>query len=108
MKKLLLLITFLLISTNVSANDGVSEVSNLKTINITVNGLVCAFCATAIEKKFKKYEGIKDLSVDLDNKLVVLKLTKEQKLSDQEIKKAITESGYELVEIERVKNETKS
>jgi hypothetical protein len=42
------------------------------TIRATVNGMLCGFCATAIEKTFKRQAEVKAVEVDLENWLVTV------------------------------------
>lgn len=78
-------------------------VAEAKPISIQVKGMVCAFCAQGIEKKFGKMPQIDKVSVDLDTKLVSLETKDGQDISDDDLKKIIVESGYEVVKIERKK-----
>ena len=74
-----------------------------ETITTTVNGMVCAFCATGIEKTFRKQPEVATVKVDLPKKQVVI-LTKPGKtLSDAKIKEVVTYSGYTMGKIQRVK-----
>lgn len=73
------------------------------TIKVAVNGMVCAFCATGIEKSFKAQPKVTDVKVDLDNKLVTIQTKKNDTLSDADIKKIITDAGYAVQSIDRGK-----
>ncbi len=95
MKKLFIL-TFLSLSL-----IGIS--ANAATIKAKVNGLVCAFCATGIEKTFKKQPAVESVKVDLSTKLVTIKTKKDQDIDDETIKKLVGDTGYTLVNIERQK-----
>lgn len=75
-----------------------------ETIKATVNGLVCSFCATGIEKTFQKQASVKDVKVDLDTKLVTIHLKKDKTLDDKTVKKLITDAGYTVVSIKRDKS----
>lgn len=70
-----------------------------QTVNVGVNGLVCSFCAVAIEKTFAK-KNIDDVEVNLGEKYVRFEL-EDQQLSDEEITKLINDAGYDVTEIER-------
>jgi copper chaperone CopZ len=74
-----------------------------ETVNVKVNGMVCAFCAQGIKKKFEGNNSIESVDVNLDSKIVKVVVKKENKLSDEEIKKSITEAGYVVEKIERTK-----
>ncbi len=73
----------------------------LKEITVKVNGLVCDFCARSLEKIFYQRDGVYGVDVDLDEGEVELDVTENTQLSDDEIKKLITESGFNVTEIKR-------
>jgi len=64
-------------------------------IEVEVHGMVCAFCATGVKNRFSKFESIKEVNVDLDTMKVNLELKADATLTEDEIKAAIKESGYE-------------
>jgi len=68
---------------------------------VTVDGLVCDFCAQSLKKVFGKEEGVAGLSVDLDNQLVIVDTKDGMDISDEKIKELIEWGGYDLVEIKR-------
>ncbi|MEY2577823.1 MAG: hypothetical protein QOI49_647 [Verrucomicrobiota bacterium] len=74
-----------------------------ETITITVNGMVCAFCATGIEKTFRKQPEVATVKVDLPRKRVVITTKPGKTLSDSKIKEVVTYSGYKMGEIVRTK-----
>lgn len=68
---------------------------------VNVSGLVCDFCARAVEKLFSKQEEIDSVKVDLDKKTITLLFKGDKKLDDTKIADLITQSGYEVVSIIR-------
>ena len=74
-----------------------------ETIRTTVNGMVCAFCATGIEKTFRKHPEVASVKVDLAQKLVTIKTKPGQTLTDAKVKEIVTYSGYTMVKIVRQK-----
>jgi copper chaperone CopZ len=71
------------------------------TIKASVNGLVCAFCATGIEKTFTKQPAVQKIKVDLQNKLVTIDTKPAQTLDDNTITKLINDAGYSVTDIKR-------
>lgn len=71
------------------------------TIEMGVKGLVCAFCAQGIEKKLRKLPATADVMVSLEQRLVAVALKDGQDISDAELRKALTDSGYTVTTIER-------
>jgi len=74
-----------------------------ETIRTTVNGMVCAFCATGIEKTFRKQSEVESVKVDLKEKLVTIKTKPGKTLSDAKVKEIVTYSGYTMGRIVREK-----
>ena len=72
-----------------------------ETVKVGVDGMVCAFCAQGIEKKFKENPAVESCKVDLDKKEVNITLKKDKKLSDDDVRKAIKEAGYNIRTLER-------
>jgi len=73
-----------------------------QTIKMQVDGLVCAFCGSAIEKKLRSNAATDDVLVSLEHKIVALSLKDGQDLADELLRKQITDAGYLVKSIERV------
>ena len=67
---------------------------------VTVNGMVCSFCAQGIEKKMKALNETKGVYVELKNHLVVVEAKEGSNISQDVIKKIIKDAGYEVKSIE--------
>lgn len=78
-----------------------SSVAYAQDISVKVSGMVCAMCAQGIQKKFKKLPEVKKIKVDLDSKVVTIQTKQEKDVTDEVIKKLITEAGYNVTSIER-------
>ena len=74
-----------------------------ETITTNVNGMVCAFCATGIEKTFRKQPEVAIVKVDLPRKRVIITTKPGRTLSDAKIKEVVTYSGYTMGNIARAK-----
>jgi copper chaperone CopZ len=72
-------------------------------IKVTVNGMVCGFCATGIEKTFKAQPEVKAVTVDLQKRLVMVATKDGQTIDDAKLRKLIGNSGYSVVSIDRSK-----
>ena len=82
---------------------GLSVSTLAETITTTVNGMVCAFCATGIEQTFRKQPEVATVKVNLPNKLVTITTKPGKTLSDAKIKEVVTYSGYTMGKIVREK-----
>jgi copper chaperone CopZ len=71
------------------------------TIEMNVNGLVCAFCAQGIEKQLRKFPATADVVVSLEQKLVAVGLKDGQDIPDAELRRALTNAGYTVKAIQR-------
>ena len=71
------------------------------TIEVDVNGLVCAFCAQGIEKKLRGFPATADVVVSLEKKLVAVATKQGQDIGDDEIRRALTDAGYAVKAIHR-------
>ncbi len=78
-----------------------SSVAYAETILVSVNGMVCAFCATGIEKTFTKQDAVQKVQVDLEKQLVTVATKPEKTLDDATVKKLIEGAGYAVTAIER-------
>lgn len=72
-------------------------------VHVSVNGLVCDFCARALEKTFGKQEAVKGIDVNLDSKIVTINFNEGKTLDDDTITNLITDAGYNVEGIHRVK-----
>lgn len=68
---------------------------------VNVNGMVCDFCAQALEKVFGKKEEVSSIEVNLDDQTVIIHYSEGLgPLSDEEIGKAVYWAGYNIVSIQ--------
>ena len=72
-------------------------------LKISVNGLVCDFCARSIEKLFSKKESVESINVDLENMLITIYLKKGKNINNTTVTQLIKDSGYDVTEINREK-----
>lgn len=84
-------IVTLLLSTSAAAS----------TIEMTVNGLVCAFCAQGIEKKLRGFDATADVLVSLEHRLVAVDLKQGGDIPDADLTRALEDAGYDVKAINR-------
>ena len=70
-------------------------------VDVQVNGLVCDFCARAIEKTFGQHDEVLRTDVNLDSKIITIHMKKDRNLDDETIAKLITDAGYEVISVKR-------
>ena len=78
-----------------------ASVASAGTIEMKVYGLVCAFCAQGIEKTLRRNPATEDVVVSLENKLVAVATREGQDIPDAELRKALTDAGYDVKAITR-------
>jgi len=109
MKKLSLSLIFMFIFV-ISQNIFSQEITEVKVGEIDPNGeivevkafgLVCDFCANAIEKVFMRQDEVCGIDVSLAKHQIIIALKEGQQLNDEEITKLVTDSGYNVKEINR-------
>lgn len=70
-------------------------------IAIAVNGLVCDFCAIAIEKVFSEQSSIDNVFVDLNLGFITVDLKENQNILDETLIQMTTDAGYDVTQIIR-------
>ena len=63
-----------------------------ETVTYTVPAIHCAHCAMSISEEVSEVEGVDDVAVDLETKLVTVS---GRALDDAALRAAIEEAGYE-------------
>jgi copper chaperone len=63
-----------------------------QTVTYTVPAIHCAHCALSIREEVSEVEGVDEVDVDLETKLVTIQGTA---LDDAALRAAIREAGYE-------------
>ena len=83
---------------------GIAAISSMaaNSVKVTVNGMVCAFCAQGIEKRLSKMGATKEVFVDLKKKTVAVEAKDGQVLDAKAISAEIVDAGYDVVKIEPV------
>jgi len=68
---------------------------------VSVNGLVCDFCAQAIDRSFRRRAEVSAVRVNLTDKLVSIDFLPNQTLDDATIRDIITRAGYTVTAVRR-------
>jgi mercuric ion binding protein len=86
----------------------VSSSVSAATIELTVNGLVCGFCAQGIEKTLRRNAATDDVFVSLENRLVAIATKPETDIADEVLRKALKDAGYDVKAIARTERSLQS
>ena len=76
--------------------------AHAKTIRIEVPGLLCVFCAQAIEKKLRALAPAKDVFVSVERRVVAIALRDGQDIPDTMLTTQLKEAGYDVKSITRL------
>lgn len=90
------LLTFLIMPAHAEPSDTADY-----DVAIKVNGLVCDFCAQAIDKVFRKQDAIEDVHVNLNDGQITVDLKDGQNIDDSTLTEMVTDAGYNVDEIIR-------
>ena len=85
-----------------SLNSNADEKDIFGEIHVSVNGLVCDFCAQSIQKLFNKEESVEAVDINMDEGMIKIGLKDGYNMDDNLITKLITDSGYNVERIYRV------
>lgn len=77
--------------------------SGSETAKVSVNGLVCAFCAQTIEQALKESGAVNTVHVDFDTKLVTVQFLADKSLDDTALTHTLEDAGYSVTGIVREK-----
>lgn len=64
-------------------------------LKVGVKGMVCAFCAQGIEKKFMAQAEVEKIDVSLENKFVKLTFKDGKRLANDKVAEILKDAGYE-------------
>jgi cation transport ATPase len=74
--------------------------ANADTRKLTVNGMVCAFCAQGIEKRLTALPQTQAVYVNLGQRIVAVQAKAGQTLDEATLRREVTEAGYDVVKLE--------
>lgn len=71
-------------------------------VEVSVNGMVCSFCAQGIERNLRRLSFTEAVSVDLKQHRVTISVKPGAVVDDQQIRKVIRDSGFDVREIRTI------
>lgn len=102
MKKILLIIAVTMtITAPVLAHHNEQHNGPFKTIIVSIEGMVCDFCARSLEKIFYQKENVQGVIVNLDNETMTLEIDEGTDVPNEEINKLVYYAGYKTSGIKR-------
>lgn len=76
----------------------IQEGSNIMKKKLIIDGMMCQNCVKHVTKALTELEGVFDVTVSLEEKSAEITVT--EKITDDTLKRAIADAGYELFRIE--------
>lgn len=93
---------FLALAASLSLAGGFAHAQEPTTAKVSVNGMVCSFCAQSIEKRLSSMPEAGPLYINLSNKLVAVQTKAGKTLNVDKLRHEIKEAGYEVTAVEMV------
>lgn len=94
-------IIFVYIVGLLSWSNVVAQPIQTPSIEVHVAGMVCAFCIQGIEKTLLALENVQSIDINLKTKVVTVRPKRMDAVTDDHIRKAIDDAGYEVTKIVR-------
>lgn len=88
-----------------SGYEGSNSMEEQETLNFKISGMSCTSCARNIEDNLKKTAGVVEASVNFAAEKATVKY-RSTETNPKELKQAIRNSGYEVVESEKLETTT--
>lgn len=86
----------------ISLAAGLARAQEATTAKVSVNGMVCSFCAQSIEQRLSALPEAGPLYINLSNKLVAVQPKAGKTLDIGKVRNEIKEAGYEVTAVEMV------
>lgn len=68
-----------------------------KTTTVTIEGMSCGHCTARVQKALEALDGVQSVEMSLEEKTAVL--TVQDGISEESIRSAVEEAGYEVTDI---------
>lgn len=81
---------------------GLAHAQEATTAKVSVNGMVCSFCAQSIEKRLTALPEAGPLYINLSKKVVAVQPKAGQTLNIDKLRHEIREAGYDITAVEMV------
>ena len=78
-------------------DSSLSVVSEVSVINVSVDGMTCQSCAMGITAELMNCEGINNVNVDLESKIVSIEVNPQSDVTRTLISEKISEAGYTVI-----------
>lgn len=95
-------LSLLAVAASIGLATGLAHAQEATTAKVSVNGMVCSFCAQSIEKRLSAMPEAGPLYINLSNKLVAVQPKAGQTLNVDKLRSEIKEAGYEVTAVEMV------
>ncbi len=70
----------------------------IKMKKVLIDGMSCSHCSSAVEKALSSINGVKKVTVSLENKEAIIDIDLD--IKNEEIEKVVESAGYKVVKID--------
>jgi len=96
MKKLVIL--FMLTFATIASAEG-------NKLTVKIDGMTCPSCAASVENQFGKLDAVDSIDISLTKGTATVTLKEGQNLKEEDVKNAVKEAGFEVIEIRTARTE---
>ncbi len=68
---------------------------------VQAEGMTCQACVEMVTDAFHEFEGVNNVSVDLENQTITVQSTDETNITDDQIIELLDKRGYKFISIKR-------
>lgn len=72
------------------------------TVQLTVDGMSCPFCAYGLEKRLRSLPAVDSLAVRVGDGLVQIREKDGHRLTDEELRREVARAGFTLRDVRRI------
>jgi len=87
-------ILFILLGLFTLSNELAAQATEQDNYTVQVDGLGCPFCAYGLEKKFKEFEAIENVSINMETGVFTFTYPADQPISLMKIEEQVDKAGY--------------
>lgn len=95
---IIILLSVFQISIITNAQTKINE-GGKKYVKVEVDGLACPFCAYGLEKKLLQIDGADNFNVNIDSAYATLTVPDKSKVTKDEIKQIVKDSGFSATNV---------
>jgi copper chaperone CopZ len=72
-----------------------------KTFMVQADGMTCQACVEMVTDAFQEFEGVENVTVDLENQTITVDSGDKTNITDDQITELLDKRGYKFISVER-------